>query len=318
MTEKKVILDLDTGVDDALALAYAIANPTIDLIGVISSYGNNTQVQTTENSLKLIDLFKEDIPVYPGANHPSGVDDFQVMPVSKQIHGDNGIANLTLPIPTHSPAPLAGSDFLIQAVHQYGKNLTYIPTGPLTNLAIALKKDPEIANLIGHITLMGGALTIEGNVTEAAEANIYQDPEAANIVFTAGFPLTMVGLDVTLRTLLTKKETAKWRRLGSRASKFYADLTDFYIDAYADLDIDKQGCALHDPLAVGVAIDPTFISTISLPMKVVTKGDNYGRTIGDKSRLMNKTDVAQVATNVDAERFLNSFMDEMTNFLVNF
>lgn len=156
MTDKKVILDLDTGVDDALALAYAIANPTIDPIGVISSYGNNTQPQTAANSLKLIELFKENIPVYPGADHSSTTDSFQVMPISKQIHGDNGIANLDLPTPTHSPVSLSGSDFLVQAVHQYGKNLTYIPTGPLTNLAAALKKDPEIAHLIGSVTLMGG------------------------------------------------------------------------------------------------------------------------------------------------------------------
>lgn len=128
----------------------------------------------------------------------------------------------------------------------------------------------------------------------------------------------MVGLDVTLRTLLTKKETAKWRKLGSHAGNFYADLTDFYIDAYADLDIDKRGCALHDPLAIGVVINPDFVSTLTLPMKVVTKGNNYGRTIGDKTRLMDKSHLVQVATNVKADAFLKSFMEEMTNFLINF
>lgn len=155
----------------------------------------------------------------------------------------------------------------------------------MTNLAAALEKDPEIAHLIGNVTFMGGALTVEGNVTDVAEANINQDAKAANTVLQSDLPLTMVGLDVTLRTLLTKKETQQWRDLGTKAGKAYADITDFYIDAYYNLDIDKNGCALHDPLAVGVSIDPTFVQTISLFMKVDYEEHNYGRTIGDNSRL---------------------------------
>ena len=270
MAKRKMILDLDTGVDDALAIAYALADPEVDLIGIVSSYGNNLLDVCAENSLKLLELLGHtDIPVFKGLPHSCTTDHFDVMQVSKDIHGDNGIGDVELPAPSRALEEQSGVDFYIEAAHKYGKNLIIIPTGPMTNLAAALKKDPEIADLIGNVTFMGGALTVEGNVTPVAEANINQDPKAADEVMKSNLPLTMVGLDVTLRTLLTKNETKQWRELGTTSGKAFADITDFYIDAYYNLDIDKRGCALHDPLAVGVSIDPSFVSTISLFMKVV-------------------------------------------------
>ena len=232
MATKKMILDLDTGVDDALALAYAIADPNIDLIGVVASYGNNLLEQTAKNSLQLLELLGQDVPVFKGLSHSSTTDHFTVMQVSKEIHGNNGIGDISLPEPRHQVQTKDGVDFIIEAAHQYSKDLIVVPTGPLTNLAAALHRDPQISRLIGNVTLMGGALTVEGNVSEVAEANINQDAEAANEVFTSQLPITMVGLDVTLRTLLTKKETQQWRNLGTPAGIAYAELTDFYIDAY--------------------------------------------------------------------------------------
>lgn len=318
MATKKMILDLDTGVDDALALAYAIADPAVDLIGVVASYGNNLLEQTAKNSLQLLELLGQNIPVFKGLEHSSTSDHFNVMQVSKEIHGNNGIGDISLPEPTHKIQTQDGVDFIIEAAHQYGKNLIIVPTGPLTNLAAALHKDPQISHLIGNVTLMGGALTVEGNVSDVAEANINQDAEAANEVFTSSLPITMVGLDVTLRTLLTKKETAKWRRqLGTKSGIAYADLTDFYIDAYYNLGIDKHGCAIHDPLAVGVAIDPTFVTTLALPMKVITEEHNYARTIGDKMRLNTSHPNVNVAINVDKERFVPNFMEHLTGLLAN-
>lgn len=315
MAKRKMILDLDTGVDDALAIAYALADPEVDLIGIVSSYGNNLLDVCAENSLKLLELLGHtDIPVFKGLPHSCTTDHFDVMQVSKDIHGDNGIGDVDLPAPSRSIEEQSGVDFYIEAAHKYGKDLIIIPTGPMTNLAAALKKDPEIANLIGNVTFMGGALTVEGNVTPVAEANINQDPKAADEVMKSNLPLTMVGLDVTLRTLLTKKETQQWRDLGTKAGKAYADITDFYIDAYYNLDIDKRGCALHDPLAVGVGIDPSFVSTISLFMKVVYEdGPYYGRTIGDNSKLNDPNPNVKVAVAVDKERYLKAFMDRLTN-----
>lgn len=313
MAKRKMILDLDTGVDDALAIAYALADPEVDLIGIVSSYGNNLLDVCAENSLKLLELLGHtDIPVFKGLPHSCTTDHFDVMQVSKDIHGDNGIGDVELPAPSRALEEQSGVDFYIEAAHKYGKDLIIIPTGPMTNLAAALKKDPEIADLIGNVTFMGGALTVEGNVTPVAEANINQDPKAADEVMKSNLPLTMVGLDVTLRTLLTKNETKQWRELGTASGKAFADITDFYIDAYYNLDIDKRGCALHDPLAVGVGIDPSFVSTISLFMKVVYQdGPYYGRTIGDNAKLNDPNPNVKVAVNVDKERYLKAFMDRL-------
>lgn len=313
MAKRKMILDLDTGVDDALAIAYALADPEVDLIGIVSSYGNNLLDVCAENSLKLLELLGHtDIPVFKGLPHSCTTDHFDVMQVSKDIHGDNGIGDVELPTPSRALEEQSGVDFYIEAAHKYGKDLIIIPTGPMTNLAAALKKDPEIADLIGNVTLMGGALTVEGNVTPVAEANINQDPKAADEVMKSNLPLTMVGLDVTLRTLLTKNETKQWRELGTASGKAFADITDFYIDAYYNLDIDKRGCALHDPLAVGVGVDPSFVSTISLFMKVVyQEGPYYGRTIGDNAKLNDPNPNVKVAVNVDKERYLKAFMDRL-------
>ena len=313
MAKRKMILDLDTGVDDALAIAYALADPEVDLIGIVSSYGNNLLDVCAENSLKLLELLGHtDIPVFKGLPHSCTTDHFDVMQVSKDIHGDNGIGDVELPAPSRALEEQSGVDFYIEAAHKYGKDLIIIPTGPMTNLAAALKKDPEIADLIGNVTFMGGALTVEGNVTPVAEANINQDPKAADEVMKSNLPLTMVGLDVTLRTLLTKNETKQWRELGTASGKAFADITDFYIDAYYNLDIDKCGCALHDPLAVGVSIDPSFVSTISLFMKVVyQEGPYYGRTIGDNAKLNDPNPNVKVAVNVDKERYLKAFMDRL-------
>lgn len=313
MAKRKMILDLDTGVDDALAIAYALADPEVDLIGIVSSYGNNLLDVCAENSLKLLELLGHtDIPVFKGLPHSCTTDHFDVMQVSKDIHGDNGIGDVELPAPSRALEEQSGVDFYIEAAHKYGKDLIIIPTGPMTNLAAALKKDPEIADLIGNVTFMGGALTVEGNVTPVAEANINQDPKAADEVMKSNLPLTMVGLDVTLRTLLTKNETKQWRELGTASGKAFADITDFYIDAYYNLDIDKRGCALHDPLAVGVGIDPSFVSTISLFMKVVyQEGPYYGRTISDNAKLNDPNPNVKVAVNVDKERYLKAFMDRL-------
>ena len=313
MAKRKMILDLDTGVDDALAIAYALADPEVDLIGIVSSYGNNLLDVCAENSLKLLELLGHtDIPVFKGLPHSCTTDHFDVMQVSKDIHGDNGIGDVELPTPSRALEEQSGVDFYIEAAHKYGKDLIIIPTGPMTNLAAALKKDPEIADLIGNVTFMGGALTVEGNVTPVAEANINQDPKAADEVMKSNLPLTMVGLDVTLRTLLTKNETKQWRELGTASGKAFADITDFYIDAYYNLDIDKRGCVLHDPLAVGVGVDPSFVSTISLFMKVVyQEGPYYGRTIGDNAKLNDPNPNVKVAVNVDKERYLKAFMDRL-------
>ncbi|MEJ6400081.1 nucleoside hydrolase [Nicoliella lavandulae] len=318
MTNKKVILDLDTGIDDAMALAYAVAAPGLDLIGVASSYGNLVAEGAAENSLKILELVGHtDIPVYVGETHPSTSDHFDRLPVSAHIHGENGIGDVELPTPKRKPEKQGAVDFMIESAHKYGKDLIIIPTGALTNVAAAIKKDPAIVDLIGNVTLMGGALTVQGNVSPFAEANISQDAEAANEVFTSPLHDTMVGLDVTLRTLLTKKETQQWRDLGTNAGAKFADIVDYYIDIYAELYPHLDGCSLHDPLAVGVAEDPSFVRTLDIDMIVNTDKEKYGRTIGDNTRLDDPNPSVSAAIEVDADRYLETFMNYLTNLFKN-
>lgn len=318
MAKYKMILDLDTGIDDALAIAYALATPEADLIGIIGSYGNVVTKRGVQNSLDLLELLGHpEVPVYLGEEHSSTTDHFDVMPVSAQIHGVNGLGEVTLAPAKHQVEAGSGVDFLISAAQQYQKDLILVPTGPLTNLAAALKKAPEIAEMIGSVTLMGGALTVPGNVSPVTEANINQDPQAADQVFRSSLPLTMVGLDVTTRTLLTTKETQLWRDLKTTAGQKYADIVDYYIDAYKVTSPHLGGCALHDPLAVAVAVEPNLVSTIYLNMKVDTTAPFAGRTIGDETRINEEAKRTQVAVNVDKERFVQEFMTKLTELFKN-
>ncbi|GAY72134.1 nucleoside hydrolase [Lentilactobacillus kosonis] len=312
MAQKKMILDLDTGIDDAMAIAYAVASPEVDLIGIIGSYGNVYVEDGAINSLKILELLGvTDVPVYVGLSHSSESDHFDRMPISAQIHGENGIGEVELPEPTRPVETGDAIDFLIDSVKQYGKDLILVPTGPLTNLDAAIKKDPSITKEIGNVTIMGGALTVPGNVTNVTEANIQQDAAAANRVFISPLHLTMVGLDVTLRTLLTKKETQQWRDLGTKSGEAFADIVDYYIKAYEVTSPDLHGCALHDPFAVGVAINPDFVQCLDLNMYVTTDDKYYGRTIGDPARLSEPETNVKVAVNANVDAYLKEFMSRL-------
>ena len=310
---KKMILDLDTGVDDALAISYALGSPEIELIGITGTYGNVLVEQGVRNALAVTDLLGHpEVKVYQGLPHSSTTDHFEVLPISAFIHGDNGIGDVEIPDSNRSVETESAVDFIIDAVKTYGKDLVYVPTGPMTNIEAALKKAPEIKDEIGQIVLMGGALTVPGNCNACMEANISQDPEAADYLFRSGAPTTMIGLDVTLQTLLTYKETQQWRDLGTKAGKFLADMTDFYIKAYETTSPHLGGCGLHDPLAVGVAVDPTLVTTLDINMKVDVDGPTRGRTIGDETRLNDPVKTMKVAVGVDVPRFLNEFMTRIS------
>lgn len=309
----KLILDLDTGVDDALAISYALGSTEAELIGITGTYGNVPLELGMHNDLAITDLLGHpEIAVYPGLPHASTTNSFSVQPVSAFIHGVNGIGNVVIPDSARTPETQPAVDFIIDAVKTYGKDLVYVPTGPMTNIAAALHTAPEIKDEIGRIVLMGGALTVRGNVNAWSEANISQDPDAADELFRSGAPVTMVGLDVTLRTLLTYRQARRWRDLGTAAGSFLADMTDYYIKAYETTAPGLGGCGLHDPLAVGVAIDPTLVTTLPVAMRVDVEGPTRGRTIGDNAHLNDTDGSVLAAVGVDTKRFLGEFMDRIT------
>lgn len=301
MTAIPIILDVDTGVDDALAIAYAARSPEIELLGLTTTFGNITVEEAARNSLIVLEkLGRSDVPVYQGSAQPLRRTKTEY---PRHIHGEQGLGGAPLVQPRAAKAEGDAADFIIEQVRSRPRELTLVLVGPLTNLARAVEKSPEIAGLVNRVVIMGGAVRAPGNVSPYAEANIYSDPEAADIVFRAGFPLTVVGLDVTMKTLLPRTIVRQWRETRGELGKFFADMTEFYIDFYEQGYPGIGGCALHDPLAIGVVIDPSFVTVEEMRVKVVTEGEELARTAEVPGEQPN----VRVCVGVDAERFLAHF-----------
>ena len=305
----KVILDVDTGIDDALAIAHALGLPELELIGISTGFGNVLAAQATKNTLNILELLgaADDVPVYQGALCPWGESDYTVKPFLHRIHGKNGLANIELGEPVHQKQEMSAVDFLIESAKQYGKDLTLITVAALTNLAEALQKDEKSIRKIGQIVTMGGAVTVNGNASPFAEGNVIRDPRAAKYVFESGLPITLVGLDVTMKTMFTGKHIEAWKDSGSRAHQVFKELTWYYYkNEYGMKDF---GGAMHDALAVEAAAHPEVIK-LRHPMHltVETEGISAGRTIGDRKKLLLPDKNIQVCLDVDNEAFMKSFM----------
>lgn len=347
MCAKKLILDLDTGIDDALAIAYALGSADeIDLIGITATYGNVAVPLAARNALAVLHLFgRDDVPVYPGVDHPiapatlpkmrgttpderaqayarwqnGGADGWQTdaswspTPGSVAVHHPNGIGGAIIPDSPRAPeAPGSAVDFIITAAREYGPDLTIVPTGAMTTMATVFRNAPDLKDSGVNVTLMGGALTLPGNVSPAAEANISQDPEAADYLFKCGARTTMIGLDVTHQTALTREKAHEWASLGTQAGDFLVTMTDYYIDFYLKNQPEIRGCGLHDPLAVAAALDPSLVTTFGFNLQVNLEGPFRGRTIGDRSRLQDPDKHTQVALGVNVPEFLDRFMGRVT------
>ncbi len=304
---KSVILDVDTGIDDSMAIAYAVHSPELDVLGITTVFGNITVEEATRNTLVVLDQLERPLPVYPGEAKPLQRD--YTKPFARHIHGADGIGNQYREPSTRQAESLSGSEFIVQQIMANPGEITVIAVGPLTNIARALQLEPNIAQHIARLIVMNGAVTVPGNVTPYAEANTYSDPDAAALVFSSGMPVTLVGLDVTMQTLLTAAHLEQWRSLNTNLATFLADMTDFYMEAYKGVITSGRGCALHDPLAVGVAIDPTFVRTESYAVHVeCTDQDSLGKTTGVHASQAPHIDVA---LDVDADRFVRHFLSRI-------
>lgn len=303
---KKIIIDVDTGIDDAMAISYAVHSPALSVCGVTTTFGNISVEEATRNTLQVLELIgASDIPVYRGASKPLVRD---LTAKARLFHGENGLGNVILPPPVAEEESLSAVQFLISTIKENPHEITLVTVGSMTNLALAIMAAPEIASLVERVVVMGGAVTVPGNRTPVAEANICADPEAAAYVFQSGIPLTLVGLDVTMQTLLTREHLQQWRARDTKVSHFFADMCEVYMDAYATVG-NVRGCGLHDPLAVGVVIDPTFVRTVPMHVEVDTSGGaSDARTIGDRRAYPAKAPNVDVCLEVDHERFVSHFL----------
>ena len=321
-TPRRVIIDTDPGTDDAMAIILALNSPEFKVEALTVVPGNVDSEQGLENALKIVSLAGRcDVTVARGAQHPLN----QKLITAQFWHGKNGLANVELPPSKCKADPRFGPDLIIEMIHKYPHEITLIPVGPLTNIALAVSKDPSIAALVKDIVIMGGSIT-GGNVNGAAEANIYNDPEAAQIVFNAGWMVTMVGSDVGERTLITRKYLAELQASHGPQSDFIAKIAEFYLNRSEKSGY--SGAAMYDPLAVGIALDPTLGTLKEMHVDVETKGEfTRGETVanrmgsneknvlhGDHYEIEGVVELkpnARVCLASDAERFLNLFVSRV-------
>lgn len=278
---QRVLMDVDTGVDDALAIMLALRTPTMELVGVTTGHGNAPLADTTRNTLQVLELAgRADIPVAAGADKPL-TRPFAAL--EHPVHGEGGLGGAPLPPPQATPLKVHAADFIIRQARRYRGDLTLITTGRLTNLALALQKEPQLPQLIKRLVIMGGAVVAPGNVTPAAEANVYYDPEAAQAVFKAGFALTLVGLDVTCCCILTPAMARAMVKAGGPVTRTAMLMTTQRLAHYEEYYPYLDGSPMHDPLAVAVAADPTLVSTRRLHVDVEIGGElTRGMTLADR------------------------------------
>jgi len=320
--QRRVIIDTDPGVDDAMAILLALNSPELKVEALTVVPGNVEAWQGLENALKLVSLANRcDLPVAGGAQHPLN----QKLITAQFWHGPNGLAGVELPAPKCKVDARFGPDLIIELVHKYPHEITLIPVGPLTNIALAASNDPSIVPLVKDIVIMGGSIS-GGNVDGAAEANIYGDPEAASIVFNAGWIVTMIGSDVGERTIMTRKHLTDLESSHGPENDLVAKMAEFYLTRAEKSGY--SGAAMYDPLAVGTVIDPTLVTLKDMHVDVETKGEfTRGETVANRMG-SNENNVlhgdhyeiegviplkpnARVCLGSDADRFLQLFISRI-------
>jgi inosine-uridine nucleoside N-ribohydrolase len=303
---KPVIIDCDPGHDDAMALMLAVASPELDLMAVTTVAGNQTLERVTANAIRVLDVVDaHDIPVAAGADR--GL--IHTANSASDVHGETGLDGPDLPPPSREPEPLHAVELMARELRE--QRLTLIPIGPLTNIALLLATHPELAPQIERIVIMGGAIGL-GNVTPSAEFNVWADPEAAHRVFTSGLDITMVGLDVTHRAMLSAERADALRDKG-RAGAVVADLHGFYRQFHERV-YGHSDTPVHDALAVAHVIQPDVITIEPFPVEIdVTHGPCRGRTVVDQLRRTEKSDNALVATDVDAGAFIDLLTERIAS-----
>jgi len=302
----RIILDCDPGHDDAIALLLALGSPEVELLGVSTVCGNQTLEKTTANAIRVLDhLGRDDVTVAAGATRPL-VRDAQV---ARNVHGETGLDGPDLPPPAREPVSEHAIDWIAATLSAQPDPVTLVPTGPLTNIALFLARYPELQSKVQRIVLMGGAIA-EGNVTPAAEFNIWADPEAARRVFSSGLDVTMVGLDVTHRALMRDAHAERLAAAG-KAGGLVADLYRFYSQHHRRK-YTWDGAPVHDAVAVAHVIDDGLLETVHCGVKVDTGPElSRGRTYVDRWGSAGWEPNCHVAVDIDAERFLELLIERI-------
>jgi purine nucleosidase len=307
MPLKRIIIDTDPGVDDALAFLLALASPEIKLEALTTTQGNVTLEKATRNALAILELaHSSHIPVAAGSVVPL----VEPLRASADVHGESGIGNSKLPQAKTKPIPEHAVDYLIERVLAEPNEISIFPIGPLTNIAMAIRKEPKFAKAVKELVIMGGAIHESGNSTPQAEFNIYVDPHAAHIVFHAGIPITLITLDVTHKCLLQQAHIERLLKIKSPISRFIDEAMQVYLAASYERGF--EGSALHDPLTLAAIIAPELLTLKEYYVDVdISGGVSMGKTFADIFNTTEKSVNMKVAVQVRGDDFVELFLQRM-------
>jgi purine nucleosidase len=304
---KRIIIDTDPGVDDALAFLLALASPEIQLEALTTTQGNVTLEKATRNALSVLELAgASHIPVARGSLLPL----VQPLRASADVHGESGIGNAKLPEPQVKPVPKHAVDYLIERILAEPNEISIFPIGPLTNIGMAIRKEPRFARAVKELVIMGGAILEYGNLTPLAEFNIYVDPHAAHIVFHSGIPITLIPLDVTHKCLLKQEHVDRLMKIDSPISRFIRDAMQVYLEA--SFQLGYEGSSLHDPLTLATIIASELLAVKEYYVDVdISGGVSMGKTFADILNVTKKPANMNVAMHVRGEEFVELFVQRM-------
>ncbi|PKP73786.1 MAG: nucleoside hydrolase [Alphaproteobacteria bacterium HGW-Alphaproteobacteria-6] len=298
---RKIIIDTDPGQDDAVAILLALASPELDVLGITCVAGNVPLPLTARNARIICELAgRRDVAVLAGCERPL----VRPLVTAEHVHGKTGLDGIALPDPVMALTPGHAVDFLIETIRREPEgSVTLCPIGPLTNIATAFRQAPDIVGRLAEVVLMGGAYFAVGNITPAAEFNIYVDPEAADIVFGSGVPLVVMPLDVTHKALTTRARVEAFRALGTRVGHAVASWTDFF-ERFDMAKYGSDGAPLHDPCTIAYLLKPELFSGRHINVAIETKGAfTLGMTVADWWRVTGRTANAMFIGDIDAEGF---------------
>ncbi|HDZ8914056.1 TPA: pyrimidine-specific ribonucleoside hydrolase RihA [Aeromonas hydrophila] len=306
-----VILDCDPGHDDAIALILALASPELKVLAVTTSAGNQTPDKTLNNALRILTLLgRDDIPVAAGAPKPLA----RELIIADNVHGESGLDGPTLPDPAFAPVVMTALELMAKCLRESPEPVTLVPTGPLTNIALLLAAHPELKSKIARIVLMGGAAGA-GNWTPAAEFNIYVDPEAADMVFKSGLPITMCGLDVTHEAQVMDEDIERVRAITNPVAQCVAGLLDFFMIYHRDPKWGFAGAPLHDPCTIAWLLAPALFHGVECRVDIETGGTHTsGMTVVDRYGLTGKAANALVLLGLDRAGFIDLLVTRLRAF----
>lgn len=309
MERRKIILDCDPGHDDAIAIMLAGKSPKIELLGITVVAGNQTQEKTTRNALNVCQYLGLDVPVYSGCRRPM----IREQMVAGDIHGETGIDGPTFAPLTREAEKQHAVLYMIDTLLNSDGDISVVTTGPMTNLAMAIRLCPDIVPKIREIVLMGGSYQM-GNVTPAAEFNIIADADAAHVCFTCGRPIVMCGLDVTRKVLCYPEIVERMSKHNNPAGKIFVDLMTFFNKTQKEV-FGWDGGPLHDPVTIAYLIDPSVLTVKELHTEIDIRGQqSYGRTNCDFFHYLGKEPNSFVAVEIDTEKFWNIIEEGICNY----